>query len=771
MNNRILTVNDMRKIYYFSLIIVIMAACISQSEVQEKKATDNTKYVNPFIGTGGHGHTFPGATTPYGMVQLSPDTRTLGWDACGGYHYTDSSIIGFSHTHLSGTGISDLGDFLFMPFTGAPKVIPGTAENPDEGYRSRFSHSSEEAEPGYYSVHLEDYDIEAELTASTRAGFHRYTFPDDEQTGIIIDLAHTIYPDRNPSHEFKIISDTEIAGYKGSGGWAKEQHTWFHAIFNQPFQVTLYDNGEALEESETASSDHLVAVLSFNTENEKELLAKVGISHVDYEGAKNNLETEIKDWDFEAIRQSAHEIWANELNQIQTRGGSDDEKIIFYTSLYHTSISPYTFSDVDGRYRGMDQKIHHSDGNTIYTVFSLWDTFRGQHPLKTITDPERDNEFITTLLTKYDQGGMLPKWELLANYTGTMIGYHSVPVIVDAYFKGINDFDVEKAYKAMVEAATYNTEGILFPNEQVQEKLMPMAKKYNEELGYIPADLENESVSKALEYAYNDWCIAQMAKDLGKNEDYHRFMERSKRYKQYYDKETGFMRGKTGNGGWREPFDPRFSRHRRDDYTEGNAFQWSWFVPHDVEGLVELVGGKEMFAEKLDTLFSTSSELAGEEVSSDITGLIGQYAHGNEPSHHIAYMYNFVGQSWKTQELCNMIMSDLYFNDPNGLAGNEDCGQMSAWYVLNAMGFYSFCPGEPVYSIGRPVFNEVKIDLPSGNVFMVIANNNSPENLYVQSAKLNGEPLTEAFFTHEDILNGGTLEFEMGSTANKDLFR
>jgi predicted alpha-1,2-mannosidase len=764
-------INTMKKIYHFNFTLAVIAACTAQPEVNEKNETDNTKYVNTFIGTGGHGHTFPGATTPYGMVQLSPDTRTLGWDACGGYHYTDSSIIGFSHTHLSGTGISDLGDFLFMPFTGAPKVVPGTAENPDGGYRSRFSHSSEEAEPGYYSVHLEDYAIKAELTTSIRAGFHRYIFPGDEQSGIIIDLAHTIYPDSNPEHEFKIISDTEIAGYKGSGGWAQEQHTWFHAKFSKPFQVTFYDHGEVLEESETVGSEHLVAVLNFDTESEKELLAKVGISHVDYKGAKNNLEAEIKDWDFDTVLQSAHDMWAEELNQIQTQGGTEDEKAIFYTSLYHTAVSPYTFSDVDGRYRGMDQEIHYSNGKTIYTVFSLWDTFRGQHPLKTITDPERDNEFINTLLTKYDQGGMLPKWELVANYTGTMIGYHSVPVIVDAYFKGIKDFDVEKAYQAMVEAATYNTEGILFPNEQVQEKLMPMAKKYNEELGYIPADLENESVSKALEYAYNDWCIAQMAKDLGKTADYNRFLERSKRYKQYYDIETGFMRGKTSNGGWRESFDPRFSRHRKDDYTEGNAFQWSWFVPHDVNGLVELVGGREKFAEKLDTLFSTSSELSGEEVSSDITGLIGQYAHGNEPSHHITHMYNFVGESWKTQELINEIMSELYFNDPNGLAGNEDCGQMSAWYVLNAMGFYSFCPGEPVYSIGRPVFDEVKIDLPNGNVFTVIAKNNSPENLYVQSAKLNGEPLTEAFFTHENILNGGTLEFEMGAAANEELFR
>ncbi len=751
---------------------IIFAACTTKTKIESKiQVQDNTQYVNTFIGTGGHGHVFPGATTPYGMVQLSPDTRTLGWDACGGYHYTDSSIIGFSHTHLSGTGISDLGDFLFMPFSGKAKVISGTAENPDDGYRSRFTHESEKAEPGYYSVTLEDYNIQAELTASTRAGFHRYTFNQTTENGIIIDLSHTIYPDQNPNHEFKIISDTEIAGYKGSGGWAKEQHTWFNAKFNKPFSCVFYDNGKIIKDAKSAKSKKLLAVLSFETQDNKELLAKVGISHVDYEGAKNNLETEIEDWDFNAARMSASNLWTKQLNKIKTEGGSEDEKAIFYTSLYHTAISPYTFSDVDGRYRGMDQKIRNSDGETIYTVFSLWDTFRANHPLKTIIDPDRNNDFINTLLSKYDQGGALPMWELVGNYTGCMIGYHAVPVIVDAYFKGMRDFDVNKAYKAMVESANYNTDGILFPSKGVQQKLMPKAKLYNIERGFVPSDLETQSVSKALEYAYNDWCIAQMAKELGKADDYSHFMERSKRYTEYYDKETGFMRGKNDDGKWREPFNPRRSEHRIDDYTEGNAYQWSWFVPHDVEGLVDLIGGKQQFITQLDTLFSTSSELSGDHVSSDITGLIGQYAHGNEPSHHITHMYNYVGQSWKTQKLTDEIMSELYFNNPNGLAGNEDCGQMSAWYVLNAMGFYSFCPGEPVYSIGRPVFNKVEIDLPNGKAFTVIAKNNSADNLYIQSAKLNGKTLDEPFFTHTDILNGATLEFEMGATANTQLFK
>jgi predicted alpha-1,2-mannosidase len=755
--------------YSLLCLIIVLFACSQQKE-KHANHQDNTKFVNTFIGTGGHGHTFPGATTPYGMVQLSPDTRTLGWDACGGYHYSDSSIIGFSHTHLSGTGISDLGDFLVMPFSGKPQINPGTPENPDSGYRSRFNHESEKAEPGYYSVLLDDYKIKAELTATTRAGFHRYTFGNDEENGLIIDLSHTIYPDRRPSHEFRIINDYEIAAYKGSGGWAKEQHTWLHAKFDKPFKCVIYDDGQVVKDTKSAKSEKLVAVLTFNTGKKKELLVKAGISHVDYDGAKNNLEAEIKDWDFDAVRRSANKLWAKELNQIKTEGGSPDEKTIFYTSLYHTAISPNTFSDVDGRYRGMDQKIHQSDGKIIYTVFSLWDTFRASHPLKTIVDPERNNQFIETLLTKYDQGGTLPMWELVANYTGCMIGYHAVPVIVDAYKKGIRNFDVDKAYKAMLKSAKFDTTGILFPSREVQEKLVPMGKWYNETMGYIPADLENESVSKALEYAYNDWCIAQMAKELGKTEDYRKFIERSGRYTKYYDQITGFMRGKNQDGSWREPFDPRFSRHRKDDYTEGNAFQWSWFVPHDVQGLINLVGGKEAFAAKLDTLFSTSSVLTGDEVSSDISGLIGQYAHGNEPSHHITHLYNFVGQPWKTQKLTDQIMSELYFNNPNGLAGNEDCGQMSAWFVLNAMGFYSFCPGEPVYSIGRPIFSKVEINLPSGKKFTVSAKNNSPENLHVQSVKLNGMALEKPFFTHDDILNGGVLEFEMGQEPNKELF-
>jgi len=751
------------------LAIVALFSC-NTAKKAEKQAIDNTIYVNTFIGTGGHGHTFPGATTPYGMVQLSPDTRTLGWDACGSYHYTDSSIIGFSHTHLSGTGISDLGDFLFMPFTGEVKLEPGTPENPDSGYRSRFSHNYEKAVPGYYSVKLLDYDIQAELTATTRAGFHRYTYNKEGKAGIIIDLAHTIYEDRNPSQEFKIISNTEISGLKKSGGWARDQQIFFHAKFNKPFKCVLYKDGKEIDATLAKDAKNLKAVLYFDIAKGEQVLSKVGISSVDYNGAKANLETEIAEWDFDGVKEAAHRAWVAELGKINIEGGSKDQKTIFYSSLYHVAISPNTFIDVDGRYRGMDKKIYKSD-SPIYTVFSLWDTFRAYHPLQTIINPERNNEFIKTLLKKYDEGGVLPKWELVANYTGTMIGYHAVPVIVDAYFKGNRDFDVNKAYEAIVTSTKYDTTLVDFPDADIQRRLMPKGLFYNETMSYIPSDLEDESTAKALEYAYNDWCIAQMAKDLGKTADYEKFMARSKKYAQYFDKNTGFMRGKTQAGAWREPFHPRFSNHRKDDYVEGNAFQWTWFVLHDVKGLIDLMGGNEKFTENLDTLFSTNSEILGEDASSDISGFIGQYAHGNEPSHHITHMYNYVGESWKTQVLTDSIMNSLYFNNPNGLAGNEDCGQMSAWYILNAMGFYSFCPGEPIYSIGRPLFDKVEINLTNGKVFTVIAKNTSRKNLYIQSAKLNGKDLKKAFFEHKDIMNGGVLEFEMGSTENRELFK
>ncbi|MDR1937565.1 MAG: GH92 family glycosyl hydrolase, partial [Tannerellaceae bacterium] len=563
-------------------------------------------YVDPFIGTGGHGHTFPGATIPYGMVQLSPDTRTLGWDGCSGYHYSDSSIIGFSHTHLSGTGIGDYGDILFMPFQGDIKTEAGDEQNPDTGYRSRFTHKEEKAAPGYYAVKLADYGIDVELTASTRAGFHRYTFSKGGTSGVIIDLSHTIHGHRNPLNEIHLISDTEVAGIKITNGWSTNHQVYFYARFSKPFSCELIDTGKA--------------VLLFDTNAGDELLAKVGISAVDTDGAKNNLDTEIGDWDFDRVANEAKSQWIDQLNRITVEGGSEDLKKIFYTALYHCSISPNIFSDADHRYRGVDMKIHQAEGFTNYTVFSLWDTFRAFHPLLTIIDPVRDNEFIRSLLSKYEEGGILPKWELAANYTGSMIGYHAVSVIVDAYMKGIRDFDVEKAYRACIETSLYDTTGIFFPSQVVKDKLMPIARKYYNELGYIPADLTIKSVSEGLEYAYCDWCISQMAKERNDTAVYEAYIKRAMNYRNYFDSTGGFMRGKKADGSWETPFNPRSPGR---SYVEGNAWQWNWYVPQDVYGYIELMGGKEAFSRKLDSLFAVPSYIEGERRIADATGLIG----------------------------------------------------------------------------------------------------------------------------------------------------
>ncbi|WP_044207939.1 GH92 family glycosyl hydrolase [Flammeovirga sp. OC4] len=728
---------------------------------KQQELSDKLSYVDPFVGTGYHGHTFPGATTPNGMVQLSPDTRFIGWDACGGYHHSDSSIIGFSHTHLSGTGIGDLGDVLIMPFTGEPKTSYGSSENPDEGYRSRFDHNSETATPGYYSVNLKDYNIKAELTASTRVGFHQYTYPETEQAGMILDLTTGIANNKILENTIEVLSDTEIVGVKSSKGWARKQHVFFYAKFNKPFKHTIYGDQKTVE-GKHYSGKHGKVVLQFETEEAEQVKVKVGISSVDIIGAKNNLEKEVDHWDFNQVKTEAEGQWSDKIALIDANGKDEEHMKIFYSSMYHAFIAPMTFSDVDGRYRTIDQKIKKDEQNTAYTVFSLWDTFRAFHPLMTIIQPTQNEGYIRSLLKKYDEGGLLPKWELMGNYTGTMIGYHSIPVIVDAYMKGARDFDVEKAFQAMLEASKYNEEKkFVHYDPVVKEKMMPMGKYYNQTLGYIPADKENESVSKALEYAYNDYCIAVMAKELGKMDIHKKYMERSKRYTQYFDTETGFMRGKLSTGGWREPFDPRFSQHRKDDYTEGNAYQWSWFVPHDVDGLKTLLGGPSHFEEKLDSLFTTSSQLSGEHASADITGMVGQYAHGNEPSHHIAYMYNYINVPHKTQYMADYLLQNHYSATPEGIIGNEDCGQMSAWYILSSIGFYPVCPSETTYAIGRPIFDDVSIQLENGKTFTVKTINNSIENKYIKKITLDGVDLKKPFIDHSDIIEGKTLEVTM----------
>ena len=726
-----------------------------------KEYTDS---VNVFIGTGGHGHTFPGATLPHGMVQLSPDTRLFGWDACSGYYYDDTSIMGFTHTHLSGTGIGDYGDILFMPVVGEKPLIAGTAENPDEGYRSRFSHEQESARPGYYQVLLQDDSINVELTATLRAGLHRYTYPKASDARLIVDMEPTIHGHQHPVTQIRVVNDSTIAGMKYTVGWAKRHYVYFYAVFSSPFDYKLYSGTEYQSDSTSVTVNTAKAVMSFrNLPADGRVLAKVGISSVDEEGARLNVEAEIPNWDFEGVMKQANTTWNEALGKIDIETSDNDSRTVFYTSLYHAFIQPSLASDVDGRYRTMGHEIKQDASYTNYTVFSLWDTFRAAHPLYTIVTPEQNQAFIRSLLRKYDEGGILPKWELASNETGTMIGYHAVSVIADAMMKKQCDFDVKKALEACIRSSVYDTTGVtpMMDRQILNGKLMPVSIKYKNELGYIPCDKVGGSVSQGLEFAYNDWLIAQMMKEHNRKDLYDKYMELSRNYRNYFDPETKLMRGRLSDGSWITPFDPA-SVQRPSNYVEGNAWQWAWFVPQDVEGLMELVGGQKSFEAHLDTLFTTSSELTGDpNAATDVTGMIGQYAHGNEPSHHIPYLYNYAGAPRKTQALVDHILRTLYHNDPNGLSGNEDVGQMSAWYALSAMGFYSFCPGRPVYEIGRPIFDKVTIHLSNGKDFVIQAKNNSVENKYIRSMKLNGEDLAEPRFSHFDLMKGGELIFEM----------
>ena len=747
------------------LCMLLLASGIGLFSCAEKDLPkEYTDSVNVFIGTGGHGHTFPGATLPHGMVQLSPDTRLFGWDACSGYYYDDTSIMGFTHTHLSGTGIGDYGDILFMPVVGEKPLIAGTAENPDEGYRSRFSHEQESARPGYYQVLLQDDSINVELTATLRAGLHRYTYPKASDARLIVDMEPTIHGHQHPVTQIRVVNDSTIAGMKYTVGWAKRHYVYFYAVFSSPFDYKLYSGTEYQSDSTSVTVNTAKAVMSFrNLPADRRVLAKVGISSVDEEGARLNVEAEIPNWDFEGVMKQANTAWNEALGKIDIETSDNDSRTVFYTSLYHAFIQPSLASDVDGRYRTMGHEIKQDASYTNYTVFSLWDTFRAAHPLYTIVTPEQNQAFIRSLLRKYDEGGILPKWELASNETGTMIGYHAVSVIADAMMKKQCDFDVKKALEACIRSSVYDTTGVtpMMDRQILNGKLMPVSIKYKNELGYIPCDKVGGSVSQGLEFAYNDWLIAQMMKEHNRKDLYDKYMELSRNYRNYFDPETKLMRGRLSDGSWITPFDPA-SVQRPSNYVEGNAWQWAWFVPQDVEGLMELVGGQKSFEAHLDTLFTTSSELTGDpNAAADVTGMIGQYAHGNEPSHHIPYLYNYAGAPRKTQALVDHILRTLYHNDPNGLSGDEDVGQMSAWYALSAMGFYSFCPGRPVYEIGRPIFDKVTIHLSNGKDFVIQAKNNSVENKYIRSMKLNGEDLAEPRFSHFDLMKGGELIFEM----------
>ena len=734
---------------------MLLVACSADVAVEKDYAAS----VNPFVGTGGHGHTFPGAVVPNGMIQPSPDTRIDGWDASSGYYYEDSLMNGFSHTHLSGTGCADYGDFLLMPTVGEQVCNPQDFSKQNLPFASNFSHASEVAEPGYYSVFLDRYGVRAEMTATKRAALHRFTFPETEKAGFILDLDYSIQHQTNLDMQVEVVSDTEIRGHKLSQYWAFDQQLSFYAKFSKPFTYEVLR--DTLIDQNGKKQPRCKVLLQFATQKDEQVMVKMAVSAVDMEGAQKNLEAEIPGWDFEGIRKSARQAWNNYLSKIDVTTAEQDDKTIFYTAMYHTAISPNLFTDVDGRYLGMDLKTHQGDVNQpVYTTFSLWDTFRALHPLLSIIDPAKNNDYIRSLLLKAQEGGVLPKWELAGNYTATMIGYHAASLMADAYTKGYADFDLNEAYKACIRAAEYDTTGIKCP-ELVLPVLMPMARYYKNTLGYIPCDRENESVAKALEYAYDDYCISILAEAVGDYKNQEKYAKFAKAYELYFDPSTRFMRGLDSKGKWRTPFNPRASNHRNDDYCEGTAWQWTWFVPHDVEGLVGLMGGEDAFVGKLDSLFTASSQMEGEVVSADITGLIGQYAQGNEPSHHVIHMYNYVNRPWQTQELLDRVFKEQYRNDPDGLSGNEDCGQMSAWYILNSMGFYQVCPGKPVYSIGRPIFDKVVINLPENKTFTITALNNSKENKYIQAVKLNGKDLVTPFFEHKDMINGGTLEFVM----------
>ena len=759
---------NMKNLYKVASVLVALLVAVglaTSSCSRQETCNDYTQYVNVFIGTGGHGHTYPGAVVPHGAIQPSPDTRIYGWDACSGYYYNDSTINGFSHTHLSGTGCCDLGDVLIMPTVGEQDITQEEERGQTKAYASAFSHEREKAEPGYYSVMLDRYGIQAEITSTTRGAIHRWTFPKTEDAGVIVDLDYSLDDQTNIGMQLEVISDTEVVGHKMTKFWAFDQYINFYAKFSKPFTYTIVDDTVTVGDKQKPRRK---ALLKFaGTEEGEVIYAKVGVSAVDIDGAKNNVLSEIPEWDFDGVKAAAHQRWSEYLAKIDIETGDADHRAIFYTALYHAGLQPYTFTDADGRYYGMDMKVHQGDAEKpVYTIFSTWDTFRAWHPLQTIIAPEFNGELVKSLLLKAREGGILPMWELCSNYTGCMIGYHSVPIIADAYIKGYRDIDINEAYKAMRRSAEYDTTGIIAP-KAVAAILMNQAKYWKNKVGYVPCDKDNEAVAKALEFAYNDWCIAQIAKEVGDTAGVALYENFAKAYKIYYDPEVGYMRGKDSEGKWRTPFDPARSTHRSDDYCEGNAWQWSWFVPHDPEGLMELVGGKDVFLSKLDALFAASSEITGESVSADISGLIGQYAHGNEPSHHIIHFYNYAGQPWKTQELIDQVLYTLYFNNDNGLSGNEDCGQMSAWYILNAMGFYQVCPGKPVYSIGRPLYDKVTINLTNGKKFVIEAINNSRENKYIQSMELNGKALTEPFFTHDDIMQGGKLVFTMGNTPKK----
>lgn len=721
---------------FHALLLCLVIGC-APSEKEPKI----TEYVNPFIGTGGHGHCFPGAIVPFGGIQLSPDNPRSAWDWCSGYHYSDSIISSFSHTHLSGTGIGDLQDIRFLPVITRPDTNSNPADYIQSGY-ARFSHANEQAEPGYYSVAF-DNGIKTELSVTEHCGFHYYQYPAGDFNALTIDLTTARNWDRTIETSIRKVNNRTLEGFRKSRGWANDQRVYFVIEFSQDCQVLAgKDKFTPLANGQKLTGNGCYIWVDFGKATNK-ILAKISISSANTDGAMANLEKELPHWSFDKVKRDAKHAWRKELSVIKAEGRNEDQLKVFYTALYHAYTAPYLFSDVNGNYKGPDGEIHSITKNKQYTVFSLWDTYRAAHPLFTITQKKRVGHMIHSMLKHYDAYGLLPVWELAGNETNCMIGNHAVSVIAEAYLKGIRGFDAEKAYEAMTKTMSADRAGL----------------KAFRDYRYIPYDMENESVSKTLEYAYDYWCVAQMAKALNKEDDYLRYLEYSRYFSNIFDSSTGFMRGKSAAGEWKTPFSPLYSNHRDDEYTEGNAWQYSWSVPHDVEGLIALHGGKEAFSRKLDSLFTTDARLEGENASPDISGMIGQYAQGNEPSHHVAYLFNYIGQPHKTQFYVNKILTELYSNAPDGLCGNEDCGQMSAWYVFSAMGFYPVNPVEGKYQLGTPLFEKVVIKTGPEKKFVITANKENEKYIYVKKVLLNGEPLNRTWITHDEIMNGGTLEF------------
>lgn len=728
------------------LLAMLPSACVSQKE-NKVAGQDYLSYVDPYIGSGEHGHVFVGASVPLGMVQIGLQNIHKGWDWCSGYHYSDSVLIGFSHTHLSGTGCADLGDVLLMPYVGEVRTARGEQDNIEGTCSTYYSHANEEVAPGYYSL-LMDNGVRAELSATDRVAIHRYTYPEGTPR-LLVNLKEG-NGDRAYETGLKRVDEYTVEGYRFSKGWSPQHKVFFVLKSEQPIESVAVFDDDTPAGQDTLTGKAVKAVLTFKN-NPKNVQLKVALSSVSCANALANLEAEQPGWDFEKVRTDAEKRWNQMLSCIDVESTDERGKKIFYTSLYHMFIAPTLYADVNGEFRGHDDKVYKADGWTNYSTFSLWDTYRTLHPLLTIIQPQLVPDMVNSMLSIYDQQGKLPIWPLVGGETNQMPGYSAIPVIADAYLKGFQGFDSERALNAMVASATYE-----------KQRGVP----YVLEKGWIPCDKMPEATSIAMEYAVGDWGLAMMAKKMGKQDIYDIFLKRGHNYEQYFDKSINFIRPKMDDGSWRTPYDPFQSIHGWGDFCEGNGWHYTFFVPQHPEGLISLMGGDERFVGKLDSLFVAEGDM-GEHASADISGLIGMYAHGNEPSHHVAYLYAYAGQQWKTAEKVSYIQHNFYTDQPEGIIGNEDCGQMSAWHVLSALGLYQVNPSNGIFVFGSPRFEKVTINLPEGKTFTVEAPAASKDNKYIQSVRLNGEPYTKSYISYEDIMKGGTLSFEMGREPNK----